>query len=522
MADPKQKKPAKNVPLQGSQLIATADNDITIAFWNDILPLQDPTVDAKAPGRGLALYDEVMRDGRCRSALAKRKSKLKRRDWTVEAASEEPQDEKAAELARSVLASIGFDSLCDALMEAVLKGFAIAELLWGRNRDGFIVPIGFRDHDQRRFVFDTAWRPRLLTRTEIMRGIELPQRKFITHRFGAKANNPYGLGLGATLYWHVLFKREGVAFWLVFLEKFASPTVVGKYPVGTPQPEQEKLRQTLQSMVAQGSLVVPIGTDVALLEAARTGALNYEEWCRYWDEQTAEVVNGETLSTNIRGEGSRAAAETHAEEGDGIVDSDCDDLSATLNETLMRWVTELNFPDANPPTVWRRRPKNVAAEEEQRAAREKRHQERLKTLRLLKSFGYQLTDECARLEEDFEAPLTIVAASPEPTPVDPDKPGAEFADSEDPIAHLLADLIDEGDPAFADFLGDIETAFREARGYADLPARLLMLAGTGEHAVFAERLGNAMALAEFEGMAQALDETGVYASFKRPGSKKND
>jgi len=107
----------KNVPPQGSRLIATADNDLTIAFWNDILPLQDPTIDAKAPHLGLKLYDEVLRDGRARSALNKRRSKVTRREWTVDPASEDTTDVAAADLARSVLGSIGFDRLTADLLE---------------------------------------------------------------------------------------------------------------------------------------------------------------------------------------------------------------------------------------------------------------------------------------------------------------------------------------------------------------------------------------------------------------------
>ncbi|KZL25663.1 hypothetical protein [Pseudovibrio sp. Ad37] len=36
-----------SVPAKGGQLIATAQNDITIANYSDILKLQDPTLEAK-------------------------------------------------------------------------------------------------------------------------------------------------------------------------------------------------------------------------------------------------------------------------------------------------------------------------------------------------------------------------------------------------------------------------------------------------------------------------------------------
>ncbi len=503
----------KNVPQGGANLIATAENDITIAFYNDILPQQDPTIDAKAPHLGLALYDDVLRDGRCSSAFDKRRSKLKRREWRVDAGNEDGMSQKAAELCREVLQTLNFDNLSGSLQEAIVKGFAIVELIWGRNKSGAIVPTGFKAHDQRRFVFDKKWKPRLLTREAMMKGIELPDRKFIVHRFGAKANNPYGLGLGATLYWHVLFKREGVAFWMVFLEKFASPTPVGKYPDGTPEAEQDKLLRALRGMVSAGALAVPLGTEVSFLEASRSGSVSYEEWCRYWDEQSSEVINGETLSTNIRGAGSRAAAETHSEEGDGIVDTDCDDLSETLNATLMQWITDLNYPGATAPKVWRVRPKNAKAEEEQRAKREERLQKQLKTLKELKSMGYRVKNEKTYLEDAFETPLIEALPEDQKQQVEPEEDKA-FSENDEPVAHLLEELLAAGDPAFAEYLEKLEEAFRDASDYADLSNRLLTFAEGRDHEAFAEVLGNAMALAELEGHAGALDETNVYASYK--------
>lgn len=198
-------------------------------------------------------------------------------------------------------------------------------------------------------------------------GIQLPARKFITHRFGVKGNNPYGLGLGSRLFWAVLFKREGVAFWLHFLEKFAGPTIVGKTPYGTLPDEQRKLINTLVEAKTSSAITVPIGTDIDFLEASRSGTVSYEQWLAYWDRQISICVTGETLTTQV-GEsgGNRALGEVHQEMLDLLVDSDADLLSDTLRETLIRWLVEYNCPGAELPSVWRVRPKNEKAAAETR------------------------------------------------------------------------------------------------------------------------------------------------------------
>ncbi len=165
------------------------------------------------------------------------------------------------------------------------------------------MPTRIKAIDPVRIAFDKDWKPRLKTPENSIEGEELPARKFLVHRFGADGNNAYGLGLGAILFWHVLFKREGVTFWMCLMEKFASPTPFGKYPVGTPKSEQDKLLNSLLAMIQQGALVAPIGTEVEFLEAQRAGDAGYEKWCRFWDEQTSEVVLGSTLSTSVKGEG---------------------------------------------------------------------------------------------------------------------------------------------------------------------------------------------------------------------------
>jgi len=78
-------------------------------------------------------------------------------------------------------------------------------------------------------------------------------------------------------------------------------------------------------------------------------------------------VTGETLTTDIGPNGSRAAAETHADMLDLLVDGDADLLSDTLREQLIAWLVDYNSPGAASPSVWRVRPSN----EQQKAATRK-------------------------------------------------------------------------------------------------------------------------------------------------------
>jgi phage gp29-like protein len=361
---------SKNIPAEGRKLIAHARNDITIPQFTTVLRPTDAVLMTKGGSQGLALYDEIERDPHAYAVLQKRKFALVGREWSVEAATDAEADQQAANIIEDILSELNFDQLCLDLLDATLKGYSVAEIIWTR-RAGRIVPERIVAHDPRRFVFDEEWRPRLLTTANLMDGEPLPDRKFITHRFGVKGNDPYGLGLGSRLFWPVLFKREGIAFWLTFLEKFASPTPVGKYPMGTLPSDQDRLLQSLENMVQAGAVVVPIGTELSFMEATAKGQVSYESWCHYWDTQMALAVFGSTLATYVEGQGSRAASETHKEGEEQIIDADSDLLSDTLRSTLFQWLVDFNLPGAAPPLLRRIRNKNALQVEllrKQRAA----------------------------------------------------------------------------------------------------------------------------------------------------------
>ena len=358
----------KNLPNEARRLIATAQNDITIPRFTSVMQIVDDTLIARGEGKGLKIYDEIERDTHAYAVLQKRKFSLIARDWEVKPASDDANDGRASDLVERVFEDLNFDQLCLDLLDATLKGYAVSEIVWKRD-GGSILPERILAHDQRRFTFDATFRPRLRTFEAPLDGIELPERKFIVHRFGARGNNPFGLGLGSKLFWPVLFKREGVAFWLTFLEKFASPTPVGKYPIGMLPEDQRKLLESLEEMRQASALVVPIGTDVTFLEATRAGQVEYADWCKYWDTQISLCVFGSTLATQIDGQGSRAAAEVHKEAEEQIIDADADLLADTLGQTLITWLVDYNMPGARPPVFARLRPLNEMHDEDLRTKR---------------------------------------------------------------------------------------------------------------------------------------------------------
>jgi phage gp29-like protein len=339
------------------------------------------------------------------------------RDWIVEPATTSAKDKAAADMVREHLAQMDFDPICYHLLDAILKGRSAGEIMW-RIDGAQLLPAEVRPRNGLRFTFADDLSLRLLTISQPLYGEPVPDKKFVVHSVGAKDGNPHGLGLGQKLWWPVYFKRQGLAFWLQFLDKFGAPTAVGKYQAGV---DVASLEDALRRIAHDAGVALPEGAAVELLEATRSGQGTHEGLVRYMDEQIAAAILGDGGQKGSGGELASAALlrnELRLE----LVDADADLLSATLRRTLIAWDVELNMPGAKPPHVWRQ----VKQEEDLKA-----RAERDKTLF---DMGFRPTLDYVKEtyggEWEFKEPATTPVVPPVPGKT---APAPEFSEASAPL-----------------------------------------------------------------------------------------
>lgn len=336
--------------------IATIARDPMIAAFQTVLQPTDETLRTRGGGRGYAIYDEIRRDPHAFAILQKRSLEVVQRGWQVAAPEDGKRiDRKAAELVEAQFKAINFDRLTRGLMGAVLRGFAVAEVMWA-NIDGVWTAAAVKVRKQRRFRFTIDGELRLITRENQLDGEPVPSRKFIVHRHSIDDDDddPYGVGLGSVLYWPTWFKRQVLANWLRGTERFAAPTVDAAYKGEYDEKRQQQILQSLRAMANDAGIVHPDGVTIELLESAKGGGGDIlEALSRYLDELMSEAVLGETLSTNSGERGARSLGEIHNQVRVAIAKADADLISATIKETLAQWIVELNYPGAAVPNVWR-------------------------------------------------------------------------------------------------------------------------------------------------------------------------
>jgi phage gp29-like protein len=489
--------------------VATTKNgrDITLGYV-DSLPLLPPTDPIqKQRGFDLRVYAETRRDDQVQTALQQRKLALTGKEWNVLAGGSKRQDKAAADFITEQLGNIAWDRANEKMLgTGLFYGHAMAECLWAR--DGANITLAdIKVKNVRRFGFAPNGDLRLLTSENPM-GEAVPDRKFWAFSTGGDDDDsPYGLGLAHWLYWPTFFKRNGIKFWLIFLEKFGMPTAVGKYPSGALPDEQAKLLNALAAIQTDSGVKIPEGMTIELLEAARSGSADYTALYDRMDAAISKVILGHSSTTDATAGklgGDNMASEVRSD----ITAADADLICSSFNRSVVKWLCEWNFPGAALPKVWREveEPEDLKA----RADRDK----------VIYDMGYKPT-----LKYITETYDVAVEAVPPPEPPSADLPASDakaapdaaFAEADDvrsgqgdvdptPVSAMADQLAAEAGGAMKSMIDHITGMVEKAESLEALSAQLQDGYGVLDSSELTNVMALGFAVAELSGRFDVSEE----------------
>ena len=326
-------------PIADEIAVISKDVDVTQGYFLDN---PDSTVLTESKGKGLKLYDEVDRDAHAGSVLQTRYLAVAGEKWEVAPGADDDRSREIAAFVTGALTNCNLLQAAQELLQGILYGYYVGEIMWAE-RDKAIVPAKILAKHPRRFGFTQERELRMLTKAAPREGEAVPDRKFVVFSYGA-SDNPYGKALGQRLWWPVWFKKVGIKFWLVFLEKFGMPTGVGKYPAGAKDADKKTLKDAVEAIHSETGIIIPDTMLIELMEASRGGTVTYESLCDYMDRQISKAVLGQTLTTEMSSSGgSYGASQTHDEVRQDIKEADAGMLAECFNETLIKWLVDYNF-----------------------------------------------------------------------------------------------------------------------------------------------------------------------------------
>lgn len=478
-------------PELGREFASTGDGRDITRPWLGALALPDDSVLNNVAGGNLDLYREVLNDDEVKSAFTQRQDAVIERDWIVEPGGEDPLDIAAADAMRDQINTLGFDRITRLMHFGVFYGYAVAELIY-TVKDNLVWIDKVKVRDRRRFRYSPQGELRLITPNNRSQGEPCLAPYFWHFATGADHDDePYGLGLAHWLYWPTLFKRNGLKFWLIFLDKHGMPTAVGKFPQGATDEQKNNLLELTHRIQTDSGIIMPEGMAIELLEASRSGTPDYQALYRAMNEAIRRVVVGQITSSGGASSSIGGNESLQADVLESIVKADADIICESWNLGPAKWLTELNFPGAKIPRVAR-----VFEEAEDLAKRATRDK------LISETTGYRPT--LASVEATYGGEWEPV---PEPSAASP-SPVTDFATQEsqiDPVQQLLSGSETALQAPLKYWLTEIERQLNEAKSLEDIGDTLNQLMANLPLDAQASALSNVFALARDAGLAVPND-----------------
>ena len=294
--------------------------------------------------RQMELFEEMEEhDPHLFSQLQTRKNAVTGLDFEITAFGDEPRDKEIAEFVEEQLNGIeGMEDIETDLLDAIGKGIAVSEILWGYD-GGRVVVREIKNRHQKRFFWDGVDDSFRCRTDETPSGILLPKNKFIIHKYKARSGHPSRAGVLRVCAWMYLFKNYDIKDWISFAEVYGLPFRLGKYAPGSSDEEKRALMQALIQLGADAAGIIPEGASIEFVTTEKTSSTDlYERLARYCDEQISKAILGQTLTSDSGG-GSYAQSKTHNEVRHDLTVADCKALAATLRRDLIRPLVLFNF-----------------------------------------------------------------------------------------------------------------------------------------------------------------------------------
>ena len=292
--------------------------------------------------RQMELFEEMEeKDPHLFSQLQTRKNAVTGLDYEIIPFSDDEYDKNIAEFIKSEIEQLeNMEDVFLDLLDAIGKGIAISEIIWGYD-NGKTVIEDIKWRHQKKFFWDTNDIFKVCTR-EFPNGIELPENKFIIHRYKARSGHPSRAGVLRVVAWMYLFKNYDVKDWVAFCEVFGMPLRLGKYNQSASEADKLALMKALVQIGTDAAGIIPDGTEIEFKESSKTTSINvYESLANFCDKQVSKAILGQTLTSDS--DGSYAQSKTHNEVRHDLTVADCKALASTVRRDLIRPLVIFNF-----------------------------------------------------------------------------------------------------------------------------------------------------------------------------------
>lgn len=323
---------------------------------NTIVRPSDDLLINKGGNRALIVYQRLLFDEQVQGCFSKLTQEVTSRPWYCTEYSSKPGDLAVRDFVAETLEELPLDDIFKGMAEALITGFSVGEVMWKKTKRG-VIPYDVRMRDQRRFVFQeeedaqTGFTMRCLTFNRMFEGVEIPKRKFIVSRYYVSHNgDPYGSAMGRILYPLVKFRRRAIESYVLYGDRYATPTAVAMAPLSASTAELDTLYDHLSNLSQETAMVLPEGYELQFVTPSGSPDV-FKNLIDYVDKEISVLICGENEAGQAEA-GSRASSQV-ANVVRVVKASELSEMIChTLTKTLIRWIVDLNFgTDVAAPTL---------------------------------------------------------------------------------------------------------------------------------------------------------------------------
>jgi phage gp29-like protein len=285
--------------------------------YQDILNGYNPN--SLVTKKGLEVFDDMMLDEQVKSALQTKIYAVLAAGWDVH--SPAPKYDKHTEFIKNSFNEWLEGSFSDVMIELLtfLKyGYVVAEQNYEYEGNSVYLK-NIKVRAPHTFEFHPDEYGNLPKDTGLRQHqnpgglVPLPIDKFITYSYRMEFSNYYGKSDLLEAYRDWFLKDQMVKMEAIYLEKYASPPIVGKHENMNPL-EIQKLMTVLKTMRSSGAIVVPKTVEFEFLNAVANGGNAFRKSIEAKDNAISKAILMPTeLGYNKVDNGSNAKAQTQFE-----------------------------------------------------------------------------------------------------------------------------------------------------------------------------------------------------------------
>lgn len=308
--------------------------------------------DPLCPGNSYVIYDEMHNDDQVKSALAIKKDMAVNTGWMIQG-----ENQKINDFITKIFEDINsasdynysFDDILRDMLSSYGYGFSLSEPVH-TIKDGKLIYKSIRTRPPHSFKFNVDDFGTIESISQITNKGEIifKPEVFLHHIYQMEFGNPYGKSDLSSSFNAWKAKKFFTRFFAIYVEKYASPPLVGKFPKTYTASEIKDFHDTIKSSQNASTFAIPDDVMIEFVQTSRDASDVYLKGLDYYNMQIARSILVPDLlglgGTETKG-GSYALGREQFKVFLSTIKKDRESLERKITMKLVRPLVLANFGD---------------------------------------------------------------------------------------------------------------------------------------------------------------------------------